>query len=67
MLRFESMTYGSESECATHYTTAHHIVIGLLFETVRQITNYVLNQSRNPIAKLIVMQHVKHRTIIGIY
>jgi len=21
------MTYGSESECATHYTTAHHVVL----------------------------------------
>jgi len=24
MLRFEPTTYGSESECATHYTTAPH-------------------------------------------
>jgi len=24
VLGFEPMTYGSESECATHYTTAPH-------------------------------------------
>jgi len=26
VLGFEPMTYGSESECATHYTTAPHLL-----------------------------------------
>jgi len=27
VLGFEPMTYGSESECATHYTTAPHNMV----------------------------------------
>jgi len=39
VLGFEPMTYGSESECATHYTTAPHN----LTEThiSREITNII--------------------------
>jgi len=44
VLGFEPMTYGSESECATHYTTAPHTASAV---EVLKYENSTFRQSHN--------------------
>jgi len=53
VLGFEPMTYGSESECATHYTTATHnecslLVIVIVWSSFSSFSLAVIEAERPP-------------------